>query len=58
MRADVDYKIVGGATVCIDVFFFRLPWGSFRIEDTLAITANGVDRLTHFNEKFVSRHFA
>jgi Xaa-Pro aminopeptidase len=58
MAEDKDFPVVEGMTVCIDVFLFRLPWGSFRIENTLAVTAHGADRLTKFNEKFVARHFA
>jgi Xaa-Pro aminopeptidase len=58
MAADKEYPIVEGMTVCIDVFFFRLPWGSFRIEDTVAVTARGADRLTTFNQSFVPKHFA
>lgn len=53
-----DFKFVEGMTVCIDVFLFRLPWGSFRIENTVAITAQGVDLLTKFNETYVPQHFA
>jgi len=44
-------------TLCVDVFLFRLPWGSFRIEDTLAITADGSERLTTFNQQFIPRYF-
>ncbi len=57
MPDDADYRIVEGMTVCVDVFLFRLPWGSFRIEDTLAITAGGAERLTTFNEQFIPRYF-
>ena len=41
MPDDADFWIVEGMTVCVDIFLFRMPWGSFRIEDTLAITAKG-----------------
>jgi len=58
MAEDKDYPLVEGMTVCIDVFLFRLPWGSFRIENTLAITASGAECLTKFNRNFVARHFA
>jgi Xaa-Pro aminopeptidase len=58
MPDDADFWIVEGMTVCVDIFLFRTPWGSFRIEDTLAITANGCERLTTFNQEFVPRHFA
>ena len=58
MAEDKDYPVIKGMAVCIDVFLFRLPWGSFRIENTLAVTAQGADCLTKFNRKFVARHFA
>lgn len=58
MAEDKDFVIVDGAVVCIDGFLFGLPWGSFRIEDTLAVTTDGVDLLTHFNERFVRTYFA
>jgi Xaa-Pro aminopeptidase len=58
MPDDGDYVFTEGMTVCVDVFLFRLPWGSFRIENTLALTADGVERLTSFNEKFIPVHFA
>ena len=58
MAADKEYPIVEGMTVCIDVFFFNLPWGSFRIEDTLVVTAYGADRLTTFNQEFISKYFS
>ena len=58
MAADKDFVIPENATVCMDVFLFRLPWGSFRIEDTVAIKAAGADRLTTFNERFIRKYFA
>ena len=58
MPDDGDYVFTEGMTVCVDVFLFRLPWGSFRIENTLALTASGAERLTSFNEKFIPRRFA
>jgi Xaa-Pro aminopeptidase len=58
MPDDQDYPIVETMTLCVDVFLFRLPWGSFRIENTLAVTAAGVERLTNFNESFIPVHFA
>ncbi|MDD5704781.1 MAG: Xaa-Pro peptidase family protein [Kiritimatiellae bacterium] len=57
MAADKDYAIPAGATVCLDAFLFGLPWGSFRIEETLAITARGVDRLTRFNKTFIAERY-
>lgn len=58
MAEDKDFPVVKGMAVCINVFLFRLPWGSFRIENTLAVTAQGAECLTKFNGKFVARHFA
>jgi Xaa-Pro dipeptidase len=58
MAEDKDYSVVEGMVVCIDIFLFRLPWGSFRIENTLAVNANGAEYLTKFNRDFVPRHFA
>ena len=57
MAEDKDFVLPENATVCIDAFLFRMPWGSFRIEDTIAVTATGADRLTTFNEKFIREHF-
>jgi Xaa-Pro aminopeptidase len=58
MAENQDFKLLEGMTVCVDVFLFRLPWGSFRIENTVAITAQGVDLLTKFNDTYVPQHFA
>ena len=58
MAEDKEFVLPENATVCIDAFLFRMPWGSFRIEDTIAVTATGVDRLTTFNDKFIRKHFA
>lgn len=57
MAADKDFVIPEGATVCLDGFLFGLPWGSFRIEDTLAIGPKGADRLTSFNKNFIAKWF-
>ena len=58
MPEDGAFRIVEGMTVCVDVFLFQLEWGSFRIENTLAINARGAELLTKFNQKFVRNHFA
>jgi Xaa-Pro aminopeptidase len=58
MPDDQDFKLIEGMTICGDVFLFRLPWGSFRIENTAAITAQGFELLTKFNETHVLQHFA
>ena len=58
MGDDEDFVIPERAVVCIDAFLYRLPFGSFRIEDTLAVRADGVDRLTKFNNSFIPQYFA
>ncbi len=58
MPEDQDFQFVEGMTVCVDVFLFRLPWGSFRIENTVAITTQRADLLTKFNDTYVPQHFA
>jgi Xaa-Pro aminopeptidase len=58
MPEDGEFQIVEGMTVCVDVFLFQLPWGSFRIENTLAIHSDGAELLTKFNRNFVRNHFA
>ena len=45
-------------TICTDVYFKGLPWGSFRVEDTFLITKNGSERLTHHNDKMIPKMFA
>ena len=55
LPVDRDFEITEGMTMAIDMFFFNLDWGSFRIEDTVAITGDGHDRLTKFNEKNLAR---
>lgn len=57
LPADKDFVMQEGMTICLDVFLFRLPWGSFRIEDTVAVCSNGSDRLTSFNYQFIDRYF-
>jgi Xaa-Pro aminopeptidase len=58
MMDDEDFVIPERAVVCIDAYMYRLPFGSFRIEDTLVIRADGVDRLTKFNNGFIPEYFA
>lgn len=45
-------------TICTDVYFKGLSWGSFRVEDTFLITKNGSERLTHHNDKMIPKMFA
>lgn len=49
--ADRDVMLVENAVVAIDAYFKGLPWGSFRIEDTFIVGADGPELVTHFNEK-------
>jgi hypothetical protein len=42
-------------TLACDVFLFGLPWGSFRIENTFAVTADGHELLTQFNKNNLER---
>lgn len=58
MSENADFKFVEGMAVCIDTFLFRLPWGSFRIENTVAVTSQGSDLLTKFNQTYVPQRFA
>ena len=58
MAEDKEFVLPENVTVCIDMFLFRMPWGSFRIEDTVAVTSTGADRLTTFNDNFIRKHFA
>ena len=44
-------------TICTDVYFKGMPWGSFRLEDTFLITSTGSERLTHHNEVVVPAMF-
>jgi Xaa-Pro aminopeptidase len=55
LPVDQDYELVEGMTVAVDVFLFGLDWGSFRIENTLAVTGDGAELLTKFNENYLSR---
>jgi Xaa-Pro aminopeptidase len=55
LPVDQDYEIVEGMTLAVDVFLFGLDWGSFRIENTLAVTADGAKLLTKFNQNYLSR---
>ncbi|MHB9026362.1 MAG: M24 family metallopeptidase [Armatimonadota bacterium] len=58
LPVDEDFELREGMTVCLDIFLFRLPWGSFRYEDTIAIQRDGAERLTQFNARFVRSYFA
>jgi len=51
--ANRDVVLVENAVVAIDAYFRRLPWGSFRIEDTFIVHADGPERVTTFNEEYL-----
>jgi Xaa-Pro aminopeptidase len=55
LPVDQDFPIVEGMTLACDVFLFGLPWGSFRIENTFAVTADGHELLTQFNKDNLER---
>jgi Xaa-Pro aminopeptidase len=50
-----DVFLAENSTVCLDVYFADMPWGSFRIEDTFIVTSKGAEMVTHFNEKHLAR---
>jgi Xaa-Pro aminopeptidase len=58
LPVDKDFELRPGMTMCIDIFLFRLPFGSFRIEDTVVITEKGVERLTSFNRDYLDPRYA
>jgi Xaa-Pro aminopeptidase len=55
--ANRPVSMLEGMTVAVDVYFKGLPWGSFRIEDTFLIRADGAELLTTFNREFIPRTF-
>jgi Xaa-Pro aminopeptidase len=57
LPVDGALTLVEGMTVCIDVFLFGMAWGSFRLEDTLAVRPDAAERFTRFNETFVPQHY-
>ena len=54
---DGDLEVADGMAVCIDVFFFGMEWGSFRLEDTVVVHKDGPENLTPFNEEFIPAYF-
>ena len=55
----VDNKRVleEGMCICIDAYFKGMEWGSFRMEDCYLITADGVKRMTTYNDEFIPQLF-
>jgi Xaa-Pro aminopeptidase/Xaa-Pro dipeptidase len=50
-----DVYIEENMAVAVDVYFKGLPWGSFRIEDTYLIGADGAELVTTFNRDYLQR---
>ena len=48
-----DVYVQENATVCIDVYFDSMPWGSFRIEDTYIVKSSGLEKITKFNDEYL-----
>lgn len=46
-----------GMCICIDAYFKGMEWGSFRMEDCYLITADGVKRMTTYNDQFIPKFF-
>ena len=46
-----------GMCICIDAYFKGMEWGSFRMEDCYLITADGVKRMTTYNDEFIPQLF-
>ena len=46
-----------GMCICIDAYFKGMEWGSFRMEDCYLITADGVKRMTTYNDEFIPKLF-
>ena len=51
-----DVALQEGSVVAIDVYFDKLPWGSFRIEDTYIVGADGPELVTTFNKSYLRRY--
>ena len=48
--------MIENMAVAIDAYFKGLPWGSFRIEETLLINKNGAELLTTFNKEYLENY--
>jgi len=46
-----------GMCICIDAYFKGMEWGSFRMEDCYLITADGVKRMTTYNDEYIPKLF-
>ena len=46
-----------GMCICIDAYFKGMEWGSFRMEDCYLITADGVKRMTTYNDAYIPQIF-
>jgi Xaa-Pro dipeptidase len=54
--AGKDAALQDGSVVAIDAYFANLPWGSFRIEDTFIVGADGPELVTTFNQGYLNRY--
>ena len=54
--AERDVYVRENAVVAIDAYFKGLPWGSFRIEETIIVGADGPEVVTTFNEDYLKRY--
>ena len=54
--ANKDVRLVENAVVAIDAYFKGLPWGSFRIEETFIVHADGPEMVTTFNSSYLDRY--
>jgi Xaa-Pro aminopeptidase len=54
--ASKDVALLEGTVVAIDAYFANMPWGSFRIEDTFIVGADGPEMVTTFNQDYLNRY--
>jgi Xaa-Pro aminopeptidase len=54
--ATKDVALQEGSVVAIDAYFANMPWGSFRIEDTFIVRAEGPEMVTTFNQDYLKRY--
>jgi Xaa-Pro aminopeptidase len=54
--AERDVYVRENSVVAIDAYFKGLPWGSFRIEETIIVGADGPELVTTFNTEYLKRY--
>lgn len=52
LRRNSEAKLEPGMIITIEPGTYEPGWGGIRIEDTLLVTSNGVEVLTHYSKKF------